>query len=148
MDRLRPDAPGAAKRHRKAQAEAKLAERLAELPEFIFTEADDRRTFERAFARVLGKAGLGAHFSPKSLRHSYASVMISEGANLLHVSRLLGHASVAVTEKHYTWWIPRAVPAVHQLDDSERVVAKNPVSVAAQRQLTARLCRRLGEPDV
>lgn len=109
-------------RHRKAQAEAKLAGRLAELPAFIFTEPDgsplDRRTFERAFARVLVKAGLGAHYSPKSLRHTYASLMISEGANVLYVARQLGHSSVAVTEKHYTRWIPQAVPAVHQLDDA------------------------------
>ena len=108
--------------HRKAQAEAKLAGRLGELPAFIFTEADgrhlDRRTFERAFARVLTKAGLRVHYSPKSLRHTYASLMISEGANLLYVSRQLGHASTAITEKHYLRWIPQATPEVHQLDDA------------------------------
>jgi integrase len=106
---------------RKAQAEARLAGRLTELPEYVFTEPDgrplDRRTFERAFARILRKAGLSPHYSPKSLRHTYASLMISEGANMLYVSRQLGHASVAITEKHYTRWIPQAVPAVHQLDD-------------------------------
>lgn len=108
-------------RHRAGQAEAKLAGRLGELPAFIFTESDgrplDRRTFERAFARVLGKAGLGPHYSPKSLRHTYASLMLSEGANLLYVSRQMGHASVGITERVYTRWIPQAVPAVHQLDD-------------------------------
>jgi len=36
-------------------------------------------------------------------------------ANLLYVAHQLGHASVAITEKHYTRWIPQAVPAVHQL---------------------------------
>lgn len=106
------------KRQRKAQAEAKLAE----LPEYIFTEPEGgplaRRTFERAFALVLRKAGLGPQHSPKSLRHTYASLMISEGANLLYVARQLGHASVAITENHYTRWIPQAVPAVHQLDDA------------------------------
>jgi integrase len=111
------------KRHRKAQAEAKLAGRLAEVPEYVFTEPAggplERRTFERAFALVLRKAGLGPQHSPKSLRHTYASLMISEGANLLYVSRQLGHASMAITEKHYTRWIPQAVPAVHQLDDAE-----------------------------
>jgi integrase len=35
-----------------------------------------------------------------------------------NVARQLGHASVAITEKHYTRWIPQAVPAVHQLDDA------------------------------
>ena len=110
------------KRQRKAQAGAKLAGRLVELPEYIFIEPDGgplaRRTFERAFALVLRKAGLGPQHSPKSLRHTYASLMISEGANLLYVARQLGHASVAITEKHYTRWIPQAVPAVHQLDDA------------------------------
>lgn len=56
------------RRHRKAQAEAKLAGCLAELPEYVFTEPDgrplDRRTFERAFARILKKAGLGLHTRP------------------------------------------------------------------------------------
>jgi integrase len=109
-------------RERKAQAEAKLAGRLAELPAFTFTESDgrplERRTFERAFARVLGKAGLGLHYSPKSLRHTYASLMISEGANLVYVSRQMGHASVGITERVYTRWIAQPVPAVHQLDDA------------------------------
>jgi len=44
--------------------------------------------------------------------------MISEGANLLYVSGQLGHASTAITEKHYLRWIPQATPEVHQLDDA------------------------------
>jgi integrase len=67
---------------------------------------------------VLGKAGLGLHYSPKSLRHTYASLMISEGANLVYVSRQMGHASVGITERVYTRWIAQPVPAVHQLDDA------------------------------
>ena len=68
------------------------AGRLAELPELIFTEPTG----------------------------GYASLMISEGANLLYVARQLGHASVAITEKHYTRRIPQAVLAVHQLDDAAK----------------------------
>ena len=64
------------------------------------------------------RGGLGPHYSPKSLRHTYASLMISEGANLVYVSRQMGHASVGITERVYTRWIPQAVPAVHQLDDA------------------------------
>ena len=109
-------------RQRAGQAEAKLAGWLGELPTFIFTESDgrslDRRTFERAFERVLGKAGLGPQYSLKSLRHTYASLMLSEGANLLYVSRQMGHGSLGITERVYTRWIPQAVPAVHQLDDA------------------------------
>jgi integrase len=115
------------KRHRKAQTEAKLAGRLAELPTFIFTEPEGsplaRRTFERAFERVLIKAGLGLHHSPKSLRHTFASILISEGKNLLYVLRQMGHASVAITERVYTRWIPQPIPAVHSLDDAPDTAA-------------------------
>jgi len=110
------------KRQRKTHAEAKLAGRFWELPEFIFTEPDGRplarRTFERAFALCLRKAGLGPQYSPKSLRHTYASILISEGKSLVYVSRQLGHASVAITERVYTRWIPQPVPAAHSLDDA------------------------------
>ena len=109
------------KRHRVAQAEAKLAHGRPELPEYVFIEPEGRplarRMFERAFALVLRKAELGAHHSPKSLRHTFASILISEGANLVYVSRQMGHASVAITERVYARWIPQAVPAVHGLDE-------------------------------
>jgi integrase len=78
---------------------------------------------------VLGKAGLAAHYSPKSLRHTYASLMISEGANLVYVSRQMGHASVGITERVYTRWIPQAVPAVHQLDDAAEGSGNNPAGL-------------------
>jgi site-specific recombinase XerD len=107
-------------RHRGAQATAALRQGR-ELSPFCFTEPTGeplgRRTFERAFARVLVKAGLGPQHSPKSLRHSFASILISSGANLVYVSRQMGHASVAITEKVYTRWLPQAVPAVHALDE-------------------------------
>lgn len=38
---------------------------------------------------------------PHALRHSYGSFLISEGVPLIYVSKLLGHSSVAVTEKIY-----------------------------------------------
>lgn len=44
--------------------------------------------------------------------------MISSGANLVYVSRQMGHASMAITEKVYTRWLPQAVPAVHALDEA------------------------------
>ena len=80
---------------------------------------------------MLRKAGLGPQHSPKSLRHTYASLMIGEGANLLYVARPPGHASVAITERHYTRWIPQAVPAVHQLDDAEVTGSKTGGLVAS-----------------
>lgn len=117
---LSPQLVEALKRQRAAQAEAKLAHGWPELPEYLFTMPNGRKhgrePLGKAFARVLRKAKLADHYSPKSLRHSYASILLSEGANLLYVSRQLGHASTAITEKQYAAWIPQAVPAVHRLD--------------------------------
>jgi integrase len=117
---LSPQLVEALKRHRLDQAAAKLAHGWPELPAYLFTTSTGqrlgRRDFERAFQRVLGKAGLPTHYSPKSLRHTYASILLSEGASPLYVSRQLGHTSTAITERVYTRWIPQPTPAVHRLD--------------------------------
>jgi integrase len=113
------------RRLRTAQAEAKLAHGWPEMPAYVFTEPEGgplaRRTFERAFERVLVKAGLGQHHSPKSLRHTFASILISEsqGAKLVYVSKQLGHASIAITERTYFHYIPAPTPGVHALDAVE-----------------------------
>jgi integrase len=44
---------------------------------------------------------VGVKISPHSLRRQYASVALNNGASLHVVSRALGHASTAVTEKAY-----------------------------------------------
>ena len=49
---------------------------------------------------------------------------------MVYVSRQLGHSSVAVTEKHYTRWMPQAVPAVHQLDDAAEGSGNKPAGFA------------------
>lgn len=63
-----------------------------------------------------------------------------------YVSHQLGHASVAITEKHYTRWIPQAVSAVHQLDDEPS--GNKTAGLLAAPPLTLRLCRRLGDSTV
>jgi site-specific recombinase XerD len=103
-----------------------------ELSPFCFTgETLSRRTFERAFARVLVKAGLGSQHSPKSLRLTFASILISSGANLVYVSRRMGHASVAITEK-----------GLHAL------AAPGGAGRVAASLLTPRLCRPLDKHAV
>ena len=50
--------------------------------------------------RIIFRAGL-----PKirfhDTRHSFASMLLNRGADLVQIRDLLGHSSVAVTEKHY-----------------------------------------------
>jgi integrase len=57
----------------------------------------------RAWRRILERAEIG-HRSPKDLRDSFASWLLSLGVQLGWVSRQLGHAGVAVTSAHYARW--------------------------------------------
>ena len=44
--------------------------------------------------------------TPHDLRHSWASHMLSEGADLAYVSAQLGHSNPATTLKIYAHWVP------------------------------------------
>jgi integrase len=65
----------------------------------------------RVFERICRKAkitpeGQDCPFSPYCLRHSVASVLLAERAELTYVSNLLGHADCATTLRFYAHHIP------------------------------------------
>jgi integrase len=50
--------------------------------------------------------------NPHQTRHFFATELLSRGENLIEVSRMLGHASIAITVDVYGKWIPPARQAV------------------------------------
>ncbi len=89
----------------------KIRRGWTDLPPWVFvTEAGtplDESRVRKVFAKVLKKVKLPGHFSPHSLRHSYASILLAEGEDLVYVQEQLGHASIAVTVDTYGRWLPK-----------------------------------------
>jgi len=80
------------------------------------------------FRRVLKRAKMPAHFSPHSLRHTFASLLLQQSESPVYVQRQLGHASIKLTVDTYGKWLPMGnKAAVDRLDDAapgSKVVAR------------------------
>ena len=78
----------------------------------------DPHNVRRAFRRMLKRAALPPHFTPHCLRHTFASILIADGAPIAYVQRQLGHASIQLTVDTYGKWLPMAGKGtVDRLDD-------------------------------
>lgn len=69
--------------------------------------ASTRRAIEKEMYRALQRASLPVHFSPHSLRHTFAAILLSEGVPIQYVQKQLRHASISMTVDTYGRWLPQ-----------------------------------------
>ena len=70
--------------------------------EYLFLNNRGHKITERGIRliidKIVKKSGVKAHVSPHTMRHTFATHMLNEGANLVTVQELLGHENLKTTE--------------------------------------------------
>lgn len=92
--------------HRGQQAAARLkAGPLWQDYGLVFTSVAgtplDAHNVRRSFRTIIKAAGLSQAWTPRELRHTFASLLSANDVTLEDIARLVGHSGTAVTERVY-----------------------------------------------
>ena len=93
-----------------------------------------RNTITNQFHARVRAAGL-EHLRPHDLRHTYGSLLMSQGVPLKTISELLGHASIEITADIY----------LHSLDVQVRDTAQSVEKALAMPALSGGTCPTCGQ---
>ena len=118
-------------RLRMRRAEQGRRYQWSELPPWVFPTSaggpPDVTRLRRHFRGCLKTAGLPLTFTPHSLRHTFASILLQRGEPPQWVQQQLGHASIQLTVDTYGQWLPKQ-PTKGGLEALERLMGSRTVA--------------------
>ena len=78
------------------------------------------RSIERIVKQYAIKAGISKKVTPHIIRHSFATDLLSNGADIRSVQTMLGHANIATTQV-YTHVTDKQLRDVHKKFHNKRI---------------------------
>ena len=83
--------------------------------EHVFTALQSKH-FSVPFKKHLQKCGINKHISFHCARHTFATIMLNNGVDLLYVSKLCGHSALNITQMYVTLSTSKKMQAVSIFD--------------------------------